>query len=137
MDLIIIHTTNYSLNNYENFNNCNKSYFCVSINAQTTGVGIIAQIDPEFNFNETVVDSTSSVTITISNSVNSVQTISFDGLSSPFSISDDELNVLANGDGEITVFSLLKNLAYLVIPSFLLVMFLEAVLLYLAVKERL
>ena len=78
--------------------------FCVSVNAQTTGVGVIAQMEPEYNFNETVVDSTSSVTITISNSVNSFQTIAFSGLSGPFSTSDDELNVLANGDGEITVF---------------------------------
>ena len=78
--------------------------FCVSVNAQTTGIGVIAQMEPEYNFNETVVDSPSSVTITISNSVNSFQTIAFSGLSGPFSTSDDELNVLANGDGEITVF---------------------------------
>lgn len=79
--------------------------FCASVNAQTTtGVGVIAQIEPEFNFNETVVDSVSSINISISNTVNSEQTISFDSLSAPFSISENELSILANGEGEITVY---------------------------------
>lgn len=86
--------------------------FSLSAFSQTTGVGVVAQIDSEFTFEETVVDSVATITISFLNTVNSLQTISFEGLSGPFSVSNSQEFILANSQQDITITFIPQELGF-------------------------
>ena len=79
---------------------------CDSINilnlTMPTGNGITLSINPTYTFNQTIVDSISSVTVSVYNDVVD-QFIYFDGLESPFEISVDTLFLEAEQQQDITI----------------------------------
>ena len=67
-----------------------------------TGNGVIISMNPSYSFNQTIVDSTTSTTVTVSNSLGTDQVVSFENISDPFSVSDNPTIISANSDAEIT-----------------------------------
>ena len=82
-------------------------FFSISLFAQV-GLGIELQIAQDYQFSPTTTDSTSSVSITIINTVASEQQVTFTGLSEPFYTSDSVLTVAAN-DSSNFVLSFIPN----------------------------
>jgi hypothetical protein len=67
-----------------------------------TGNGVIISMNPSYSFNQTIVDSTTSTTVTVSNSLGTDQVVSFENISDPFSVSENPTIISANSDAEIT-----------------------------------
>jgi len=74
-----------------------------TITAQTTGNGVVAQINSPYTFTPTTVDSTTTITIQFNNTVNSGQDVWFTGLSAPFSVSIDTITIAGNDSATIDV----------------------------------
>ena len=65
-------------------------------------------MNPLYTFNQTIVDSTTSTTVTVSNSLGADQIVSFENIGEPFNISENPIIISANSDQEIT-FSFTPN----------------------------
>ena len=61
----------------------------LSISFSQTGNGVLILAEPTFEFDQTTVDSTASVTLQLKNAVGAAQTIYFGGLDAPFSLADN------------------------------------------------
>ena len=74
-----------------------------NINAQT-GIGIVTYNNNPQDFGAINVDSTESINLVFLNTVAAPQTITFSGLSAPFSIASNTLSVPANDSATISIF---------------------------------
>jgi hypothetical protein len=73
-----------------------------------TGNGVTISMNPLYTFNQTIVDSTTSTIVTVSNSLGADQIVSFENIGEPFNISENPIIISANSDQEIT-FSFTPN----------------------------
>ena len=73
-----------------------------TITAQT-GNGVVAQINSPYAFTPTTVDSITTISLKITNTIGATNTISFSGLSAPFSVSTNSITIAANDSATINV----------------------------------
>lgn len=76
---------------------------CGFITHAQVGTGVELEVIEEFSFSPTTKDSTTSVIVTVKNTVASEQQITFTGLDHPFYISEESITIGANDSSTITL----------------------------------